>query len=287
MRIGAYVLPGDPVWMRSSLIRYYDLLDDLVVLVPRSGKGWRGTRLPVAECLGIVAAVDVRRIARYVEGEWYDPAEPLRAETAQRRDGVEALRDSVDWVIQIDNDEVLPESRQLLRYMVMAEEAGCVQVDWPLRVLYRRRGKNLFLEVCGERGETVSEFAPVAVRAEASLVETRRAEGGILRVVIDGDDRSLLVRREPAENEVRVVDLLEADAILHNSWARTPREVWSKTRSWGHYAGARGVVYYLRRWIPSVWLWRSMKDFHPFSSGLWPRLRVYRVPPNLLHPSDR
>lgn len=287
MRLGAYVLPGDPVWMRSSLGRYYDLLDDLVVLVPTSGKGWRGTNLPVSECLTIVDAVDVRGIARRVEGDWFNPENPLRAETQQRGDGVEALGDSVDWIIQIDNDEVLPDSQLLVRYMQMADDAGCVQVDWPLRVLYRRIGKNRFLEVCSDAGETVAEFAPVAVRSRVTLVETRRADGPILRVVIAGDDRSLLVRREPAATELRVADLSEADAILHNSWARTPGEVWAKTRSWGHYAGARGVVYYLRRWLPSVLLWRSMRDFHPFSSGLWPRLRTYGVPPDLLHPSDR
>jgi hypothetical protein len=40
-RLGAYVLTGDPVWMRSSLGRYYDLLDDLVVLVPEGGRAGR------------------------------------------------------------------------------------------------------------------------------------------------------------------------------------------------------------------------------------------------------
>jgi len=286
MRLGAYILPGDPVWMRSSLTRYYGLLDDLVVLVPTSGQGWRGTRLPVAQCLAIVTAVDVRGIARYVEGEWYDPADPLRAETDQRRDGVDSLRDSVDWIIQIDNDEVLPDASRLLQYLRLADTRGCVQVDWPLRVLYRRRGNDTFLEVCSESGETVSEFAPVAVRSGSTLLDTRRAEGAILRVTVEGDDRSLLVRREPADNEVRVSGLPEGDAIIHNSWARTPRQVWSKSRSWGHYAGLRGVRYYLQRWLPAALLWRSMSDFHPFASGLWPRLRVYRVPPDLLHPTD-
>ena len=286
MRLGAYILPGDTVWLRSSLMQYYDRIDDLVVLVPRSHCGWRGTPIPVDECLAIVKAVDVRGIARLVEGEWCDPEDPLRADTAQRLDGVRALRDTVDWILQIDNDEVLMDPAALMAFVEEADRAGEVQVDWPLRTLFRQVAPATYLEVCSLTGETVVEYAPVAVRAGHDVVEVRRALGPVLRVVVEGDDRSLLIRRPAVPGERRVTGLQESQTILHNSWGRTPAEVWRKTRSWGHYSGLKGIAYYVRVWWPARWTWRWMRDFHPFSQGLWPRLRPFRVPPDLLQGAD-
>ena len=140
------------MWLRSSLMQYYDRIDDLVVLVPRSHRGWRGTPIPVAECLAIVKAVDVRGISRLIEGEWCDPEDPLRADTAQRLDGVRALRDTVDWILQIDNDEVLMDPAALIAFVEEADRAGEVQVDWPLRTLFRQVAPATYLEVCSLTG---------------------------------------------------------------------------------------------------------------------------------------
>ena len=136
-RLGAYVLTGDPTWLASSLARYYDLLDDLVVLVPEDGLSWAGHPLPVQECLAAVRAVDHRGLARSVQGRWTDPDDVLAAEIAQRTAGLQALA-HCDWVLQIDNDEVLPDPHALLAALDVAEDAGIDAVEWPMRVLFRR-----------------------------------------------------------------------------------------------------------------------------------------------------
>ena len=286
-RLGAYVLPGDPVWMTSSLLRYYDALTDLVVVAPRSRRGWTGRPIPVDECLAIVERLDVRGIAQVVWGDWSDPREPLRADTAQRQAGVDALADAVDWVIQVDNDEVLPRFDAVTEAIDHAEARGLDAVDWPMRVLYRRL-RHGYLEVCARDGQPRYDYpGPIAVRAGTTLTEARRTGGPFLRPVVAGDTRSADVAREPGPNEVRLPGLSPQDALLHNSWGREPADVARKIRTWGHAAGLRGEVYYWTRWRPAPLTWRWLRSFHPaYAADHWPRLRRVEVPPGLLVAPD-
>ncbi|HEX2856170.1 MAG TPA: hypothetical protein VHO26_01645 [Propionibacteriaceae bacterium] len=286
-RIGAYLLPGDPVWLASSLSRYYDLLDDLVVVVPDTGTGWTGRPLPVEECLEIIGRHDPRGLRRIVRGEWYDAEQPMHAETAQRQAGIAALRGRVDWILQIDNDEVLPHVGPLLSAIESAEQQELSAIEWPMRVLYRRTRTGRYLEVVDPGGPRYDYPGPIAVRPGVELVDARRCRGPFLRTVVRGDDRSLQVRHAVAEGEVRDERLAEGDAIVHNSWARSPASIRRKLSTWGH-ASPRTRLYYLTRWLPAPVTWPVMRDFHPFSRQLWPRLApTPGAVGDLLLPEDR
>ena len=286
-RLGAYLLPGDPVWLRSSLRRYYQFLDDLVVVVPVPATGWTGRPLPVDQCLDIISEVDVRGIARRVDGHWEDLDQPMRADTAQRQAGLDALRGRVDWVLQIDNDEVVPDPGFLVDSLQTVAD-DVVGIEWPLRVLYRRLSDRTFVAVGGATGEPVVEYpGTTVVRPNATLVDARRpGEGKIIRHVVKGDKQSLQIARPPGPEELRVEGLAVEQVILHNSWGRTPAQIMQKTRTWGHASGARGLVYVVTRWWPSRWTWRWQRNLHPFADGLWPRLVKVSVPAELLDPQD-
>lgn len=282
------MLTGDPEWLRSSLQRYYDVLDELVVLVPEDGLGWAGRPIPVADCLRAVAEVDVRGIARVVSGSWVDRKHPIEADTAQRQVGLQQLSDC-DWALQIDNDELLPDVSVLLAVLKKAP-AEVVAVDWPMRVLYRRLRHQKYLAIAADSGQPVYEYpGPIAVRPNATLVNARRIDpsaGDLLRCVVPDDSHSLEVLRPPAPRERRALLGSHDHAIVHNSWGRSPTSVWRKIRTWGHSQGMRSVFYYLSRWLPAPLVWRWQRDLHPFARGLWPRLAPFRVDPSLLDATD-
>ena len=287
-RLGAYLLPGDPVWLRSSLRRYYPLLDDLVVLVPRDGRGWTGRRIPVSACLSIVDELDSRRIARYHYGQWTDRQQPMKADTQQRQVGVDLLSESVDWILQLDNDEVLPDPAALLRLLTLPAAEGVVGIEWPMRVLLRSLGKGRYLEVAGPQGQPVFEYpGPVLVRAGARLLDARRHEGNVLRLVVEGDGYSLQNTQPLRNGESRQGGLSPELAIVHNSWGRSPGSIWRKTRTWGHAAGAKGLTYFLGTWLPLPLTWRHRRNLHPFADNLWPTVRRTHVPDELLAEEDR
>lgn len=283
VRVGAYLLAGDPVWLASSLSRYYDFLDDLVVVAPEDRLGWMGRPIPVDECLDIIRRLDERGIARIVWGSWRDVIDPLRADTAQRQAGIDALGDSVDWVLQVDNDELLPDPTGLLALLGEAERRSLPAVEWPMRVLFRRLADGSFLQVVGSDAAPRYDYpGPVAVRAGSKVIQARRTQGPWLRAVVRGDTVSRPLLNDLADGEVRLECLEPAQAIVHNSWGRDRRAVYRKVTTWGHASGWRGQLYYWGTWLPASVTWRVLRDFHPFARGLWPRLGRVAAPDGLL-----
>ncbi|WP_292832142.1 hypothetical protein [Microbacterium sp.] len=280
-RIGAYILPGDPNWLAKTLVAYYPLLEELVVPLPAEGIGWAGRPIPVDDVLAIVRTLDHRGILRTLEGTWTDLEQPMRADTAQRQAALDALAGRVDWVLQIDNDEYLPNPAALLQAIDAAEDSGLSAVEWPMRVLFRRTKRWVF-EVVSEDGSSRYDYpGAIAVKPEVVLADARRADAPFLRALVIGDDRSLQVRRPATEGEQRWEELRPEDAIIHNSWARSAGAVWQKTRSWGHVDGMRSVAYFVFRWMPVPLLWQFTKNLHPFARDLWPRLARRSPSPDL------
>lgn len=279
MKLHAYILAADPGWLELSVHAYYDMVDQIVVSYDRSGRGWTGSDIPVQCVLDRLQALDREGKLRLVGGDYALAAEsPIACDTAQRREALAEAGRGADWVLQIDTDEVLPRPARLLELLTHADERGLQAVEWPMRVIFRSLRGGRFLEVCSRDGEDRFEYpGPIAIRPGAPLVDARRAAVPFLRPVVRGDHRSLQVRQPVAPGETREALLDAQDAILHYSWAGTPERVRSKVSSWGHSAGWRSQAFYRLRWWPAPYLWRLMRDFHPFAPGLWPALKISEV----------
>lgn len=204
-------------------------------------------------------------------------------------DALSGLDAGLDWVLQIDTDEVLPSAERLLQVINFAEEQDVDAVEWPMRVLYRRLRDGRYLQIVNADGSEHYDYpGPIAVRSGARLTNARCTAGRFLRPVVQGDSHSLQIARPALPNEVREVCLTENEAILHNSWARPPADVHRKISSWSHNQGVRSSLYYYRTWLPAQLRWRRMRNFHPFASDLWPQLRPYAGEvAELLEPADR
>lgn len=271
-RVGAYVLTGDITWLDKTLAQYYPYLDVLVVPVPDDRLGWTGVELPIDEVLEVIDQHDSRKIARHLSGTWTDRDAPMQADTGQRQDALDSLRGQVDWVIQLDNDEYLPDPDALFSAIDEAEDQGLDAIEWPMRVLFRRTTRHVFEAVTADGRVRYDYPGAIAVRPTVTLLDARRVEGRYLRAVVVGDDTSLQLTRQPDGREERWARLTPEQAILHNSWARSPRAIRHKIRSWGHASGWRGRLYYYLVWLPAPLTWRFIRDVHPFSRGLWPRI---------------
>lgn len=275
-RINAYVLAADPTWLERSVGSYYSHVDKIIVSYDRSGRGWTGAFIPVDECIGRLKAIDGDRKMHFVGGDFSAPVrDPMENDTLQRNRALGLAGEGADWVLQIDTDEWLPCCDVLIAAISRAEELGLPAIEWPMRVLYRRLGNGSFLEVCGQDQSDHFEYiAPIAVHAGTRLVHSRRTGGSFLRAVVRGDTRSIQLLRPFAPAEFREQLLEPIQAIVHNSWARSPRELRRKIRSWSH-SGPRAWGYYGARWLPAVWFWPWMRNLHPFFGEVWPALRIY------------
>jgi hypothetical protein len=273
-RIKAYVLAADPTWLEKSVGAYYPLVDEIVVSYDSSSRGWTGAPVPVEECLTRLSVLDGDRKMRFVPGDFSSPVQdPMQNDTFQRGVALQLASQDADWVLQLDTDEWLPEPQALIECIKDADHMGVGGVEWPMRVLYRRLGMTRALEVCAPDGGDHFEYiAPVAVRAGSRLRHSRRTGGSILRAVVRGDSRSIQLNRPLETGEVRQERLHPNQAILHNSWARTPIELMRKLASWSH-SGASAWRHFLLRWLPSPLLWRHQHNVHPLFGSVWPALR--------------
>ena len=274
--VNAYILAADPTWLEQSVSAYYPKVRQIVVSYDRDGRGWTGAPIPVEECLSRLRAIDSEGKMRFVAGRFSAPVkDPMENDTLQRNTALSLASEGADWVLQLDTDEWLPLWEPFAEAMSRADALGLCALEWPMRVLYRRLADGQFLEVCAVGGYDHFEYiAPVAVRSGTHLVHSRRTDGTFLRSVVRGDQHSIQLHRPLGKGEVREALLDSSEAILHNSWARSPADLRRKLASWGH-SGLRAWFYYVGRWLPSVWLWPRMRNIHPFFGEVWPALRIY------------
>ena len=274
-RIKAYILAADPTWIECSVSAYYPCVEEIIVSYDRRGLGWTGAPVALDECLERLRAVDFDRKMKFVPGDFSGAVrDPMENDTLQRNVALQLASEDADWVLQLDTDEYLPSPAALLGALQKADLLGAGALEWPMRVLYRNLPGGRALEICARDGSDHFEYiAPVAVRSGKRLVHSRQTNGAVLRALVRGDCSSVQLSRPLAVGEVREELLNSGEAIIHNSWARSPADLRRKLASWSH-ASARAWIYYWARWLPSIWTWRWMRNLHPFFGGVWPALRV-------------
>jgi hypothetical protein len=278
VRLAAYILAADPTWIEKSVLAYYDQVEEILVTYDEAGIGWSGTRIESEDSIARLRAIDGAGKMRFVAGDYHSQPTAPAGEVYQRQAALDSLAATADWVLQIDSDEVLPDADALIAALRYADDRGLRAVEWPMRVLFRRLNSRVYLVVTGKDGRGNFEYpAPIAVRSGTTLREARHADVPFLRPVVEGDGSSLQLTREPATGEDRSYTIEESQAILHNSWGRSPAVVRRKVRAWGHNDGWRTWRHYLLTWLPSRYLWRWQRELHPFSDGLWPRLAKIEI----------
>jgi hypothetical protein len=273
LKIGAYVLAADATWIVKSVSAYYGFVDVLVVSYDSDSKSWTGIDIPVHDCCELVKKLDVDSKIVEITGNYSTyQGTPMERDTKQRQDCIDYLSGKVDWIIQLDTDEWIPKVTDLIDTLDGIPNDVC-GVEWPMRVLYRHlRGSN-YLGISDRLGNPVYEYpGPVLVRKNVTLVDARRISERVVRYAVAGDTSSIQLRREHTVGiEIRP-ELGPESAIIHNSWARSPRSVWKKVTSWSHSNGMKSWLYFFCVWLPSSVTWRLLLDIHPFARGLWPKL---------------
>ena len=240
--------------------------------------GWTGAPIPVAKCLFDLHSLDVDSKIVELAGDYSTiSGNPMDRETKQRQDCVDYLSDYVDWIVQLDTDELIPDFDKLVAISENVP-AGIAGIEWPMRVLYRKVGEFDYLAVSDCHLKPIYEYpGPILVRANVQFRHARNIFEPIVRYSVRDDSSSLQLQSQHTTGITVVPDLEHGDAIIHNSWARSSSVVFTKIRSWGHSQGLKSLLYFVLFWYPSPLTWPLLRNFHPFARGLWPRLSVINV----------
>ncbi len=232
LRLGAYVLLADLAFLEQSIRSYYDHVADIVAIYDERAVSWNGRPLPIERCLAVVERLDTHRKVRYVPGNFHHARRaPLELETTERNAGIAAFGSRVDWVLQIDTDEVLGDPARFVASIEHAQAAGCDALEYPARWLYGHVGGDRYLERCRRTWGISAGFpGPVAVRAGTALRLARQCDVRTWRV----DFRAR--NTDPAHPRGTPVDerIRSDEGIWHFSWVRSEAEMRAKAVISGH-----------------------------------------------------
>jgi len=232
LRLGAYFLLGDPAFLEQSIRSIYAIAERIVVVYDEAGLSWTSRPLPIEQCLSVVERMDTEGKMVLLPGRYHDTGLlPLEAETLERNTGISALGHDVDWVVQIDTDEVLGSPRRFVRAIARAHSEGMAALDYPARWLYGHVGGQTYLERCRRTWGIAAGYpGPMAVKAGTTLRLARQCDVPIWR--IDFRRRNT----DPAHpRDARVDELVRPDeGIWHFSWVRSEQEMRDKAASSGH-----------------------------------------------------
>jgi hypothetical protein len=284
MRLNAYLLLGDPSYLAASVRSYYDAVDRIVVSYDAEHSSWGGDQLPIEECLAELRAVDPAGKLDFRPGSFSDPTRhAMDCETSQRQTALAAAEHGADWVLQLDNDEVVPDLGSFVAKLQEADRAGASGIDYPSRWIYARANGGGYLEGSSRFWRPAAGFpGPLGVRAGTKLRHARQCDGSLFRVDFG------TTNTDPWRNQSYPVDATVGvdSAVIHFSWVRSEDELRRKASVSGHrdYKGWSREIdawkFRQRHALLAVALtpFRNRGEFHPG----W--LRRVRLP---IEPSAR
>lgn len=249
LKVGAYVLAADPWWVENSILAYYDRVDHIVVSYDADHISWTGTELPVQECLDRIGAIDTEKKCIYAPGHYARlDHTPLANETFQRQRALDQASKGVDWVLQLDTDEVMVNPAVFFDCLAEAHSRATRAMEFPSRYLYSRAGDGRYLEASTRWWRLRSNYpAPMAVRSDSVLVYCRQLAAPTFRVDFRANNTE---PRRPYDEVVHRVVAPE-EGILHYSWIRDD-EYMRRKAAWSGHTDEYSEPTWLRRWR-----WRS------------------------------
>ncbi len=140
--MGAYVLLADPAYLLESVESYYHVVDTIVMSFDQDSISWTGEDLDIEPCVSIVERLDRDHKVRFVPGRFHgDGRTPIELETLQRNAAISSLGDSVDWILQIDSDEVVASPSRLVGSIGLGGRPWTLRGRVPVPVALRPRGR--------------------------------------------------------------------------------------------------------------------------------------------------
>lgn len=234
MKLNAYVMLGDPAFLKPSIRAYYPHVDRIVVSYDEDHRSWTGTPLAVQACLDAISEVDIDGKCDLRPGKFARRGhDPLANDTHQRNVALQQASSGADWVLQLDTDEVIPHPEIFLRSLHRADRAGAGGLEFPARWFFARVRPGLFLE-SGTRlwGPAASYPGPVAVRPGTALSLARQADVPLYRVDMRAWNTDPAHARDSIVHQVVPVSA----AISHYSWVRSDDFIRRKVGWSGHAA---------------------------------------------------
>lgn len=230
-------------YLFSSIPRYLDFVDEVIVGVDSQGLTWSGGRVDIPRSF----FEELRRLdetgskIRVVSRPFYSTSHtPMENDIAERNAlSLETRHDS--WIVSIDADELLLNPGDFFRFLARVENEVDVYASWITS--FKDLGDALL--VIAAQSDGLLERFPIATLRRGGFVASRRTETN---------------------------SILSPGVALHYSWGRGERELQEKLLNWTHTRDF-DVDTYFRFWQGvTAANYSAVRQFHPIWPELWSRL---------------
>lgn len=232
LSVNAYVLAATPHWLAASVSSYYDIVSRIVVTYDKDGLGWNRKPLPVTECIEILKGLDRENKMEFVPGSYSRQGYGrVENQNYQRQTALDQASDGADWILQLDTDEVLPDTAAFMRELGKADEMGREALYYPARWLYHHVKEDVFLERSTRFWKIAASFpAPLAVKAHTRLTHMRQSD-------VPGYRVDFRPQGTDCWSPPEVDSVIPAEhGVVHYAWVRTKAQMALKAANHGELA---------------------------------------------------
>ncbi|CAM4262637.1 hypothetical protein SAMN06265348_108196 [Pedobacter westerhofensis] len=240
-----YLISYDYEYVKISLLRIYDFVDEIFLAIDVDRKTWSGKDFLIRESFWEwIKLVDNANKIKIYEDRFYIPGlSPMQCDTRERNMLAQRMGDC-DWYLQIDSDEYF------IDFEVFASK---------LRRLHPTVPTTIVCPVATIFKKVVSGYLLIAESSETLCFATNLP-------VYDN------AKHNSGNNYISWDDL-----VLHQSWAREPEEIYWKLHNWSHKNDFNINSYYNLWNAVDEFNFFSLQDFHPLGSGAWPKLKMIKA----------
>lgn len=240
----AYLLSYDYHMFLTSVKQLYDYVDKIVVGIDQDYKTWSGNSFEIPKSFfDEVKAFDKKNKIQFYFDKFYIPnLSPMECETRERNLVLAKL--GRGWKIQLDVDEYIYDFKSVAKYL---------KKYWYLTLFPK------YTPICFQ-GVLITLF--------------RQLPDGFL--YIDNNESFPFITNQSSNVHTRRNDMIRNHRsnikVIHQSWARSEKEIQFKISNWGHRDDFDTQQYFE--------FWKKLDkvnyvnytDIHPISPEVWDKL---------------
>lgn len=269
LKLHAYILVADPAWLEASLLSYYDIVEKIVISTDENARSYTGTPLDLEACFRRLRAIDTQNKFEYSSGHYARLEHtPMDNETYQRRCALEVSSRGADWVLQIDSDEVLPDSKMFLSCLSEADAKGYDALEYPARWLYCHVRGDWYLEGCAPNWRASADYPGcLAIKSGVDVRLARHVYDDVKLFRVDVRAHNSDIFHPPDARVDRVIK--QNQALLHFSMVRRRADLQKKMSSWSHATD--------RDWNHEFEYWLWCQKYPLLATAKSPFIRAHRI----------
>lgn len=242
-----FLVAYDYELLKIAIPLIYNDADLIILSIDKNRVSWTGKQFYFNEQFkDYVSQIDNACKISWIEGEYFDQEKtPQLNEGFQRNCLVEAMGNA-DWYIQLDADEYFIQFNQFVQYL-----------------------KSL----------NVSKGEPISITVNFKCIFKKLQTSYLLTA--GKDEKIQIATNNPKYSKSRQIpgnSIIDSPFfVLHQSWARSEKDIKEKIRNWGHAKDFDTILFY-EKWLAcNSYNFKNYINFHPIYGPTWPRLEIFNA----------